>query len=121
MEKATYLKANPEAVEAEVKKEVRPLGEKTNWPKIKGVHPGAVVRLHSLSTAIELNGRKGRLISFDDQTGRWKVDLGDEQKSLKVENLTPAPGENPPTKSSAEIDKKELNAETERRGKMSAR
>merc|ERR1719436_1911990 len=83
----------------------RPLGQKTAWPKVKGIHPGAVVRLQGLSGAAELNGRKARCISFDPETGRWKVDLGDEYKALKVENLTPAPGEKPPTRATAEEEK----------------
>merc|ERR1712113_1257295 len=99
----------------------RPVGEKTAWPKIKGIHPGAVVRLHDLKSVPQLNGRKGRLTTFDEETGRWKVDLGDEYKNIKVDNLTPAPGEKPPSKATAEADKKEAAAIAEKRAAMSAR
>merc|ERR1740121_850089 len=89
--------------------EKRPLGQHTLWPKVKGLHPGAVVRLQGLSAA-ELNGRKGRCISFNQETGRWTVDLGDGQKALKIDNLVPAPGEKPPTKASAEEEDKKIRA-----------
>mmetsp|Transcript_84730 Transcript_84730/g.218381 ORF Transcript_84730/g.218381 Transcript_84730/m.218381 type:complete len:305 (+) Transcript_84730:75-989(+) len=105
----------------EKKSEERPLGQKTPWPKVKGVHPGAVVRLHSLTSASHLNGRLARCLTFDNETGRWKVDLGDEHKSLKPDNFTPAPGEKPPTRESAEAEKKEQLANSDRRGNMSAK
>lgn len=99
----------------------RPLGSNTSWPKVKGIHPGAVVRLQNLVAKQELNGRKGRCISFDPEVGRWKVDLGDEQKSLKVENLVPAPDEKPPTRQSAEAEKAAGAAEATRREALDAR
>merc|ERR1711920_711713 len=99
-------------------RERRPLGEKTAWPKIKGIHPGAVVRLHSLKGAVELNGRKGRCISFDPEAGRWKIDLGDGYKNIKPENLTPAPNEKPPTKQSAEAEIKAMGNNAARRADM---
>jgi len=123
--KGEYLRANPEALKKEcqqLEQEVRrPLGEKTTWPKIPGVHPGAVVRLHGLTGAAHLNGRKGRCVSFDAETGRWKVDLGDEQKSLKPANFNPAPNEKPPTRESALKEKKELEENMERKAGMTAK
>mmetsp|Transcript_64472 Transcript_64472/g.167576 ORF Transcript_64472/g.167576 Transcript_64472/m.167576 type:complete len:306 (-) Transcript_64472:143-1060(-) len=101
--------------------ERRPLGQKTAWPKVKGIHPGAVVRLQGLTSAPEMNGRKGRCISFDPEVGRWKVDLGDEYKALKVDNLAPAPGEKPPTRQSAEEDKKAQVDTAARKAGMSAK
>lgn len=98
--------------------EQRPLGSKTTWAKVKGVHPGAVVRLKDLSAAAELNGRKGRCISFDPETGRWKIDLGDGYKNIKADNLRPAPHEKPPTKLSAEAEIAELNLNETRRAKL---
>merc|ERR1719422_488186 len=82
----------------------RPLGQNTVWPKVKGIHPGAVVWLQGLSMP-ELNGRKGRCLTFNQDSGRWTVDLGDGQKALRIENLIPAAGEKPPTKQSAEAAK----------------
>ncbi|CAE7327181.1 unnamed protein product, partial [Symbiodinium sp. CCMP2456] len=67
------------AAQMDGKPVARPLGSNTSWPKVKGIHPGAVVRLQNLVAKQELNGRKGRCISFDPEVGRWKVDLGDEQ------------------------------------------
>jgi len=101
------------------REERRPLGEAIVWPKVKGIHPGAMVRLQGLTGAPELNGRRGRCLTFDAEVGRWKVDLGDEQKALRVENLTPAPGERPPTKVSAEEDKKALVAKGARAATLS--
>merc|ERR1719203_2377860 len=94
----------------EAKEAPRPLGQKTTWPKVKGIHPGAVVRLQGLSTA-ELNGRKARCISFNTDSGRWTVDLGDGQKALKQDNLVPAPGEKPPTRQSAAEEAKQCAEE----------
>jgi len=86
--------------------DARPLGKHTSWPKVPGIHPGAVVRLQGLAT-IQLNGRKGRCISYDPHTERWKVDLGDEHKSIKYTNLAPC-REKPPTRQSAEEEKRQL-------------
>jgi len=85
----------------------RPLGKHTSWPKVRGIHPGAVVRLQGL-TSSALNGRKGRCISYDPTAERWKVDLGDEFKSIKPMNLVPATGEKPPTRQSAEAEKRQF-------------
>ncbi|CAE8598475.1 unnamed protein product, partial [Polarella glacialis] len=106
---------------AETAANARPLGSKTTWPKVKGIHPGAVVRLQGLSAAKELNGRKGRCINFDAEVGRWKVDLGDEHKSLKVENLVPAPTEKPPTRESAVAESAGSAAEQSRKAGLSAK
>mmetsp|Transcript_21154 Transcript_21154/g.66315 ORF Transcript_21154/g.66315 Transcript_21154/m.66315 type:complete len:177 (+) Transcript_21154:130-660(+) len=123
--KGTYLKDNPEALKKECEKlekeQRRPLGQQTTWPKVPGVHPGAVVRIHSLTGATYLNGRKGRCISFDNETGRWKVDLGDEFKSLKPANFTPAPKEKPPTRESALKEKKEVEEAAMRKTGMTAK
>lgn len=99
----------------------RPLGEKTAWPKVKGIHPGAVVKLRDLAGAAELNGRTGRCISFDQDSGRWKVDLGDGYKSLKVDNLVPAPGEKPPTKASAEKERQAIDGKSTRTATLTAK
>lgn len=96
----------------------RPLGTKTTWAKVKGIHPGAVVRLKDLTGAAELNGRRGRCISFDNETGRWKIDLGDGHKNLKPDNLRPAPHEKPPTKQSAEAEIAEMGLNETRRAKL---
>jgi len=104
--------------ENKAKGEARPLGKGTTWPKVKGIHPGAVVRLKGLTGATELNGRKGRCITFDQETGRWKVDLGDGYKNIKQDNMTPAPNEKPPTKMSAEAEAKELGGDEARRAKL---
>lgn len=106
-------RSTPEAVP-------RPLGQKTTWPKVKGIHPGAVVRLQGLSFAA-LNGRSGRCISFNPDSGRWTVDLGDEQKALKIDNLVPAPGEKPPTKQGAEEETRSIREEGLRREAQSAK
>lgn len=98
--------------------EQRPVGKATAWPKIKGIHPGAVIRIHGLSGATELNGRKGRCISFDPENGRWKIDLGNGYKNIKIDNLVPAPKEKPPTKASAEAEEKEFETNESRRAKM---
>jgi hypothetical protein len=98
--------------------ERRPLGSRTAWPKIKGIHPGAVVRLKDLTGAMELNGRKGRCLTFDSETGRWKIDLGDCHKNIKPDNLRPAPNEKPPTKASAEAEIMELGLNETRKAKM---
>jgi len=123
--KGEYLRENPDVLKKECEKlekeERRPLGEKTTWPKIPGIHPGAVVRIHGLASAKELNGRKGRCIAFDSETGRWKVDFGDEQKSLKPANFTPAPNEKPPTRESALKEKKEMEEAAMRSTGMSAK
>mmetsp|Transcript_16986 Transcript_16986/g.40170 ORF Transcript_16986/g.40170 Transcript_16986/m.40170 type:complete len:298 (-) Transcript_16986:32-925(-) len=115
-----FAKSSP-AAHTDGKPVARPLGSGTTWPKVKGIHPGAVVRLQNLNAAKDLNGRKGRCISFDPEVGRWKVDLGDEQKSLKVENLVPAPGEKPPTRQSAMEEKAAAGVEKERRQALDAR
>mmetsp|Transcript_61704 Transcript_61704/g.139221 ORF Transcript_61704/g.139221 Transcript_61704/m.139221 type:complete len:305 (+) Transcript_61704:111-1025(+) len=123
MECFKFFKKNPSAankIAEEKKKDQRPLGENTTWEKVKGIHPGAVVRLKGLNGAAHLNGRKGRCLQFDTESGRWTVDLGDERKSLKVENLTPAPGEKPPTLESALKEKGQASSEAERRSKMDA-
>lgn len=112
--------ASNTAAQTDGKPVARPLGASTSWPKVKGIHPGAVVRLQNLKTT-ELNGRKGRCISFDNETGRWKVDLGDEYKSLKIENLAPAPGEKPPTRQSALEEKSAAVADGQRREALNAR
>lgn len=101
--------------------EKRPLGQRTAWPKVKGIHPGAVVRLQHLQGAPELNGRTGRCIRFDPENGRWEVDLGDQRKALKVENLSPAAGEKPPTKQSAEEEKKAFVEKLDTKSQMSAK
>lgn len=100
--------------------EKRPLGENTLWPKVKGLHPGAVVRLKGLSAA-ELNGRKGRCISFNQENGRWTVDLGDGQKALRIDNLVPAPGEKPPTVASAREESKTLKEADAKKETMNAK
>mmetsp|Transcript_52552 Transcript_52552/g.83401 ORF Transcript_52552/g.83401 Transcript_52552/m.83401 type:complete len:192 (+) Transcript_52552:3-578(+) len=117
--KAAYLRENPDALKKMMSQQnqstSRPLGKSTTWAKVKGIHPGAVVRLKGLTGAAELNGRKGRCISFDPESGRWKVDLGDVHKNIKPENMTPAPGEKPPTKQSAEAEIKNLRSNEDRR------
>jgi len=115
-----YAAQNPKAAHSDGKPVARPLGTNTVWPKVKGIHPGAVVRLQNLKTQ-ELNGRKGRCISFDNEAGRWKIDLGDEYKSLKVENLVPAPDEKPPTRQSAMEERNAAAADSERREALNAR
>lgn len=115
-----YASKNRTAAQTDGKPVARPLGTSTAWPKVKGIHPGAVVRLHNLKTK-ELNGRKGRCISFDNEAGRWKIDLGDEYKSLKTENLVPAPDEKPPTRQSALQEKNAAAADSERREALDAR
>merc|ERR1712125_274702 len=120
MAKCRLMMEIPEAAAGYLKQatERRPLGSKTTWAKVKGIHPGAVVRLKDLTGAAELNGRKGRCISFDNETGRWKVDLGDGYKNIKQENLTPAPHEKPPTKQSAEAEIEQLGGDEARRAKL---
>lgn len=86
----------------------RPLGSKTPWAKVKGIHPGAVVRLRGLQGGPQLNGRKGRCLTFDQERGRWKIDLGDEHKAIRPENLEPALGEKPPTRESAACERKSI-------------
>merc|ERR1712187_41754 len=119
-----FMKENPAAAEKigeEKHKDRRPLGENTTWTKVKGVHPGAVIRIYGLAKAAHLNGRKGRCLTFDPETGRWTVDLGDEQKSLKAENLIPAPKEKPPTYESATEEKLQQARDAEvRAGKTAA-
>lgn len=100
--------------------EKRPLGQNTLWPKVKGLHPGAVVRLKGLSSAA-LNGRKGRCISFNQENGRWTVDLGDGQKALRIDNLVPAPGEKPPTIASAKEESQALEEKAAKKDPQSAK
>lgn len=47
---------------------------------------GVTVRLHSLKT-FDLNGKVGVLEEFDAVSGRWRVFIDGELKSLKPENL----------------------------------
>jgi len=118
MEKAKMMRNGYSQESMQPPEAKRPLGSQTTWQKVKGLHPGAVVRLKGLTGATELNGRKGRCISFDPEAGRWKIDLGDGYKNIKQDNLTPAPNEKPPTKASAEADKADLNFEENRRSKL---
>eukprot|EP00747_Dinoflagellata_sp_TGD_P207760 gnl/TRDRNA2_/TRDRNA2_81294_c0_seq1.p1 gnl/TRDRNA2_/TRDRNA2_81294_c0~~gnl/TRDRNA2_/TRDRNA2_81294_c0_seq1.p1 ORF type:complete len:560 (+),score=87.35 gnl/TRDRNA2_/TRDRNA2_81294_c0_seq1:48-1727(+) len=49
---------------------------------------GAAVRLLGLTGAVELNGRRGVLVSFVEDSGRWMVDVdGVGIKALRPENL----------------------------------
>lgn len=99
VEKARFLMANREALDAEMSKksDQRPLGEHTSWAKVPGIHPGAVVRLKNLKAAPELNGCIARCLTFDADAQRWEVDLGAGHKKIKQENLEPAPAEKAPT------------------------
>lgn len=47
---------------------------------------GVIARLHSLKT-FELNGKVGLLEKFDAASGRWRVFIDGQRKSLKPENL----------------------------------
>lgn len=120
-----HMRANPKQVresiakQTEERKSQRPVGSHTTWAKVKGIHPGAVVRLKDLTGATELNGRKGRCISFDHESGRWKIDLGDGYKNIKQDNLQPAPNEKPPTKQSAEAEVAAMQTNETRRAKLS--
>lgn len=107
-----HLKLNPDPKDKnnECTASVRPLGSATQWPKVKGIHPGAVVKIKGLTGAVELNGRTARCISFNAETGRWKIDLGDDFKSLKTYNLIPSPTDKSPTKDSALAEKKAQQA-----------
>lgn len=81
------------------------------WHSVEARSPSLGARPSLLRGASELNGRKGRCISFDGQSGRWKVDLGDDYKSIRPENLDPSPGERPPTRESAQQEKGALAKE----------
>jgi len=127
LEKMKAVRDNPEVMKSmfanitknsEATNQQRPVGKATAWPKVKGIHPGAVIRIKGLTGATELNGRKGRCISFDQENGRWKIDLGNGYKNIKIENLVPAPTEKPPTKASAEAEEKEFETNESRRAKM---
>lgn len=119
--RSEYLAQNPVAAQMVQREVPRPLGSKTAWPKIRGIHPGAMVRLRGLTGATDLEGRLGRCIKFDAETGRWEVDLGDERKAIKIENLVPAPKEKPPTKESAAAEKEEFARRAEQRKRFSER
>eukprot|EP00930_Biecheleria_cincta_P098211 TRINITY_DN89890_c0_g1_i1.p1 TRINITY_DN89890_c0_g1~~TRINITY_DN89890_c0_g1_i1.p1 ORF type:complete len:263 (+),score=52.00 TRINITY_DN89890_c0_g1_i1:54-791(+) len=64
-----------------------------------GFSEGAVVILQGLSTA-ELNGKTGKLVSWDSQALRWKVELedGTGAKALRPANLIPQEAGGPATK-----------------------
>merc|ERR1711937_433238 len=50
---------------------------------------GCLVRLHGLQDQSEQNGKKGILLQFIEDTGRWRVKLKDGSGvSVRVENLT---------------------------------
>lgn len=56
--------------------------------KPANLEPGATVELHSLKGAAHLNGLKGKLLSHDATTDRWKVRLDKgEVKALRADNL----------------------------------
>ena len=45
---------------------------------------GSVVQLRNLQQAPELNGKRGEVISQDDETGRWSVQLFSSGEAKKV-------------------------------------
>eukprot|EP00929_Paragymnodinium_shiwhaense_P036391 TRINITY_DN19510_c0_g3_i1.p2 TRINITY_DN19510_c0_g3~~TRINITY_DN19510_c0_g3_i1.p2 ORF type:complete len:656 (-),score=195.32 TRINITY_DN19510_c0_g3_i1:150-2117(-) len=62
-------------------------------PADMGLVVGDYVEIHSLQGAKELNGRRGRIIKFVPETGRFGVKLegaaaGDDAKAIKPVNLT---------------------------------
>ncbi|CAK9011537.1 unnamed protein product [Durusdinium trenchii] len=114
-----YAASNSTSAQTDGKPVGRPLGTHTSWEK--GFHPGAVVFLQNLKTK-ELNGRKGRCISFNKEAGRYEVDLGDERKLLKIENLVPAPRDvKPPTRQTAQEERERAAAEHVRWEALNAR
>lgn len=54
---------------------------------------GSLVCVSGIQKSPELNGSVGKLLSFNPKTNRWDVDIEDEigVKSVKLENLEPAP------------------------------
>ena len=60
----------------------------TAWPMLK---KGDVVLTYKLQD-VELNNRIGRIVTdYDERTGRWGVDFGDQQKRVRLRNVKPAP------------------------------
>lgn len=59
--------------------------------KVSGFAPGAGVRLRDLSARPELNGQEGILVAFNEDKGRWQVQLKDGfgNKLFKEQNLEP--------------------------------
>lgn len=97
MAKGDWMRANPD-LQAQNEK-IKQQQEKIQFHqegKVKGIHPGAVVKIHGLKGAAELNGRLARCIELDKETRRWTVDLGDQRKSIKQDNLWPTVDEKPP-------------------------
>ena len=57
---------------------------------IDTLRPGLVVTIRGLKAAPQLNGQRGELVSFDQQTGRWAVSFGQRgAKSVRPANLEP--------------------------------
>jgi len=53
--------------------------------------PGIAVAIHGLKGAPELNGKEGKIKEWDEDKGRWVVQLpGGQLKNVKAENLQPA-------------------------------
>eukprot|EP00931_Biecheleriopsis_adriatica_P054728 TRINITY_DN32237_c0_g1_i1.p1 TRINITY_DN32237_c0_g1~~TRINITY_DN32237_c0_g1_i1.p1 ORF type:complete len:231 (+),score=35.56 TRINITY_DN32237_c0_g1_i1:92-784(+) len=49
---------------------------------------GTTVHVKGLEQAVALNGRRGSLLNFDSESGRWQVDLGDGTvKAIRPDNL----------------------------------
>lgn len=56
----------------------------------KELRPGVEVAIHGLKGAAELNGKSGKVETWDADKGRWTVRLpSGELKALKPENLQP--------------------------------
>ena len=54
------------------------------------MQPGQQVVIHSLKGRAELNGKVGRILSYDDAKGRYAVHVQDESFLLKGDNLMAA-------------------------------
>lgn len=53
------------------------------------IRPGIQVELHSLKGAAEFNGKSGTVKEWDDDKGRWIVEVAGERKAFKPDNLKP--------------------------------
>jgi len=55
------------------------------------IKPGVTVVISGLKGAAELNGKEGKCKDWNEEKGRWNVQLpGGELKALKPENLRPS-------------------------------
>lgn len=113
------------AAAAEPKAQPAQAGRGSDWGKMElerrrlaegfrsGFEEGATVELQGLKGAAELNGKRGRLVSWNSQSLRWNVEVEGVVKALNPSNLVPVAG--PPAAEEQPAAEPEAEAAAEER------